>query len=376
MSVESSVLYHKVRGCLYGVAIGDAVGAPAEWHTPEEIVSRYGAIEGFVEPWDGPSPLGKGDGRHTDDTLMTRMLARAYVEHGGHLDPFDFARRIVPLIADEEIWIAERGVSMPLLDRLFYPEKWLFMRLRLANADPRLGGVGNMVNCGAAMYASPVGIVNAADPMAAYREAIEIFSAHQFSYGLEAAGVMAAAVAEAFRPGASAASVVGVARSVAKEGTAAALDAVLSVARQHRSWRTAIGPLREAMRPYDGSAEDGRGDRGNGTDDWAPSRLKSIEEVPIALAMVLIADGDFEQAIFGAANYGRDNDSIASMCGAICGALHGDAVIRPEWIATVNAQNRMDLDPVAQGLTALTRTLQSRQVREAEARAAAFAAMA
>ena len=39
------------------------------------------------------------------------------------------------------------------------------MRLRLANCrSPRLGGVGNMVNCGAAMYAAPVGIVNAGDP--------------------------------------------------------------------------------------------------------------------------------------------------------------------------------------------------------------------
>ena len=100
---------------------------------------------------------------------------------------------------------------MLLVDRLFYPEKWLLMRLRLANADPRLGGVGNMVNCGAAMYASPVGIVNACDPVNAYREAIEIFSAHQWSYGLEAAAVMAACVAEAFRPTATVDSVVGTA---------------------------------------------------------------------------------------------------------------------------------------------------------------------
>ena len=54
---------------------------------------------------------------------------------------------------------------MLLVDRLFYPEKWLLMRLRLANADPRTGGIGNMVNCGAAMYASPVGVVNACDPV-------------------------------------------------------------------------------------------------------------------------------------------------------------------------------------------------------------------
>ena len=70
-------------------------------------------------------------------------------------------------------------------------------------------------------------------------------------------------------------------------------------------------------------------DRGNKTDDWAPSRLKSIEEVPVALGFLVVANGDFEQSIFGAANYGRDNDSIAGMAGAIAGALHGDRVDPP-----------------------------------------------
>ena len=127
---------------------------------------------------------------------------------GDHLDVFRFAKEIVPPIADRLRYVPEQGREMLLLDRLFYPEKWLFMRLRLANVDPRTGGLGNMVNCGAAMYAAPVGIVNACDPTAAYREAIEIFSAHQTSYGLEAAGVMAACVAEAFRPEASVDSII------------------------------------------------------------------------------------------------------------------------------------------------------------------------
>ncbi|MGI9254257.1 MAG: ADP-ribosylglycohydrolase family protein, partial [Thermomicrobiales bacterium] len=318
--IDATPLYHRVRGCLYGVALGDAIGAPAEWKMPDEIRARYGAIEGIVEGWDGPSEIGKGDGRHTDDTHMTRILSEIYIEHGGHLDPFSFARAIVPKIADEDRWVAERGMNMRIVDRLFYPEKWLLMRLRLANADPRLGGVGNMVNCGAAMYAAPVGIVNAADPWAAYREAIDLYAAHQTSYGLEAAGVMAAAVAEALRPGANPDSVAAVALEVAKEGTKLALEAVFAEARRHRDWRTAIGPIRDAIRPFDGSAEHGVLERGNRTDDWAPSRLKSIEEVPVALAFVLVANGDFEQAIFGATNYGRDNDSIAGMAGAICGA--------------------------------------------------------
>ncbi len=370
------MLLSKVRGCLYGVAIGDAMGAPAEWKFPPEIRERYGEIVDFVEPWEGPSPIGKGDGRFTDDTHMTRLLAQIYVEEGQHLDPFIFAERIVPLIADEPRWLAERGQEMLLVDRLFNPEKWLLMRLRLANADPRLGGVGNMVNCGAAMYAAPVGIVNACDPEAAYREAIEIFSAHQWSYGLEAAGVLAACVAEALRPGASVDSIVSVALAVAKEGTREAIAAVTYEAKWHDDWRDAIQALRDAIRPFDGSAEDGVRDRGNKTDDWAPSRRKSIEEVPVALGFLIVAKGDFEQAIFGAANYGRDNDSIAGMAGALAGALHGDRVIRPEWVETVNSANRVDLDPLARALTALTTRLQQEQLAAAQAREREFAVLA
>lgn len=370
------MLLSKVRGCLYGGAVGDALGAPAEWKFPPEIRERYGEIVDFVEPWDGPSPIGKGDGRFTDDTHMTRLLGQIYVEEGQHLDPFIFAERIVPLIADEPRWLAERGQEMPLVDRLFYPEKWLLIRLRLANADPRLGGVGNMVNCGAAMYAAPVGIVNACDPLAAYREAIEIFSAHQWSYGLEAAGVMAACVAEAFRPEATVDSVVEAALAVAKEGTKEAIAAVAYEARWHDDWRDAIQALRDAVRLFDGSAEDGVRDRGNKTDDWAPSRRKSIEELPVALGFLIVAKGDFEQAIVGASNYGRDNDSIAGMAGAIAGALHGDAVIRTEWIAQVNAANRVDLDPLARDLTALTTQLQQEQFAAAQARNREFEVLA
>ena len=49
------MLLDKMRGCLYGGAIGDALGAPAEWKMPPEIRERYGEILDFVEPWDGPS---------------------------------------------------------------------------------------------------------------------------------------------------------------------------------------------------------------------------------------------------------------------------------------------------------------------------------
>ena len=373
--IADTRLYDKVLGCLYGGAVGDAMGAPAEGRMPDEIVARYGAITDFVENWDGPADIGKGDGRYTDDTHMVQLLARCYIEAGDHLDAYDFARRIVPLIADEDIWVAERGRKMKLVDRLFYPEKWLLMRLRLANAEPRQGGIGNMVNCGAAMYAAPVGIINAGDPHNAYREAVDIFSAHQQSFGLEAAAVMAAAVAEAFAPEASVDSIVHTCLSLAKEGTRDAIQAVVEAARQIDDWRAAIEPLRAAMRPYDTAAES-KQDRGKpGTNYNLPSRKHSIEEVPLALGFLVVTGGDYAGSIIGGTNYGRDNDSIAGMAGAIAGALHGAAAIRPDWISRINSANRIDLAPLARDLAALTVKLQKRQHDQALARNNAFIAM-
>src|SRR5204863_71713 len=81
--------------------------------------------------------------------------------------------------------------------RLFLAEKWLVLKLRYGHADPRDAGVGNIVNCGAAMYIAPVGIANAGAPEGAYVEALDLTAAHQSSYAREAAAVLAASIAEA-----------------------------------------------------------------------------------------------------------------------------------------------------------------------------------
>ena len=365
-------MLQKIQGCLYGGAIGDAMGAPAEWRMPEEIQARYGYITDLVEAWDEADTRGRGHGRYTDDTHMVQLLCECYLESGDHLDAHEFFRRIVPKMALEDRWIPERGREMPLVERLFYPEKWLYNRW-LANADPRYAGVGNMVNCGAAMYAAPIGIVNACDPERAYAEAVDVLSAHQYSFGLEAAAVMAACVAEAFKPDASVASIIDTALTYAKDGTADCIAAIADVASTLTDWREAIVPLREVMREYDTSPDDAKCQRGNGSNDWTPSREHSIEEVPIALGFLVVTGGDFEETIFGGTNYGRDNDSIAGMGGAIAGALHGSDALRDEWVAQINSANRIDLMPLASDMADLTRKLQAQQLAAAQARRAAFA---
>ncbi len=63
-----------------------------------------------------------------------------------------------------------------------------------------------------------------------------------------------------------------------------------------------------------------------------PSRTKSIEELPIALGLAIVAGGDYREAVLGAVNYGRDSDSIATMAGAITGALGGAGAVPTEWL--------------------------------------------
>lgn len=343
----------KAIGALVGAAVGDALGGATEGWTPEQIQGRYGGyVTGIVPPyypdWQTARPIApyhKGDGHITDDTLMTHALVDVYAQQRDHLDAFSVADHLVPLLIGERRWIPELEAQALLLQRIFLAEKWLVARLHYGHVDPREAGAGNIVNCGAAMYMAPVGIVNACDPAGAYAEAIEVAAPHQSSYGREAAGVFAAAVAEAFAPGATAASVVDAAIEVAHDGTKEAVTRIAEAAATVSDWREAIPVLRDAIRPFDTVGETYRQPA---MDARRPSRTKAIEELPVALGMLLVADGDYEQAVLGGVNYGRDTDSIASMAGAICGALGGESAVRRDWADQVAEASKTPLIPAGE----------------------------
>ncbi|HEX2143423.1 MAG TPA: ADP-ribosylglycohydrolase family protein [Glycomyces sp.] len=373
----NDMLVTKSTGVLAGAAVGDALGGAAEGNTPEAIQRRYGGfIEGIVPPfhedWRGARPIApyhKGDGHITDDTLMTTALVDVYDTVRDHLDAHAIAEHLVPLLIGDRRWIPELESEALLLHRVFLAEKWIVARLHYGHIDPRSAGVGNIVNCGATMYAAPVGIVNAGNPEGAYAEAIDIAGAHQSSYGREAAGVFAAAVAEAMRPGADVDTVVGAALRLAKDGTKAAVDAVAQAAGGIRDWRTGLADLRRAVEPFDTVGPDYRAPA---MDARIPSRTKSIEELPIALGMLIAARGDYREAVLGAVNYGRDSDSIAVMAGSLAGALGGVGVVPAEWISGVSEGSRMDITATGPVIASAARDVWAadaeRAARVAEAR--------
>jgi ADP-ribosylglycohydrolase len=377
-----NVLEQRAVGSLAGAAVGDALGGATEGRSPEQIRERYdGYVTGIVPPflpdWATARPMSpyhKGDGHITDDTLMTNLMVKVYEAKRDHLDAYDVADLLVPLMLDERVWIPELEKETVALVRVFLAEKWLVSRLHYGHVDPREAGVGNIVNCGAAMYIAPVGIANAANPRGAYAEAIELAGAHQSSYGREAAGVMAAAVAESLRPAASATSVVETALGVARDGTHAAIEAVAGAAAKVPAgdWKQAIDVLRSAVVPYDTV---GPNYREPGLGARRPSRLHAIEELPIALGMVLVADGDYSAAVLGAVNYGRDSDSIATMAGAICGALNGIGSIPPDWRDAVEAGSRLDLTATGRSMARVALEIRERDKERQAAYEAAFAGL-
>ncbi|WP_328286500.1 ADP-ribosylglycohydrolase family protein [Ureibacillus manganicus] len=77
------MMLDKIQGGLFGLAIGDALGATTEFMTKEEIENEYGRVTEIV----GGGIWGVEKGETTDDTAMTLAVARGILENW--VDPFE-----------------------------------------------------------------------------------------------------------------------------------------------------------------------------------------------------------------------------------------------------------------------------------------------
>lgn len=72
--------FDKIRGALYGVAVGDALGGPLEFMSKAEIEKKHGTVKDMI----GGGWLNLKPGETTDDTAMTLAVAEGILENPYH----------------------------------------------------------------------------------------------------------------------------------------------------------------------------------------------------------------------------------------------------------------------------------------------------
>lgn len=308
---------------LAGVAIGDALGMPTEFLTREQITAWYGRIDGFTSPHPEHPHHRLPAGAVTDDTDQTLILARLLIK-GGSVSPVEFAERLLAWSQTPRVR-ENRFVGPSTLKSL--------AALKAGTPIERVPRRG--VTVGAAMRVAPLAI-GFGDRATLVEQVVASCSVSHFTRNaISGALAMAFALSEALRPEADLRTVA----RAAQEGAIAG--------REYGDWSWAppieqrIAYVLEWTEKYPRQEVLARLYALIGVDLY-PEQL-----VPSAVGLAILADGDPQDAMSLAANLGGDTDTLASMTGAICGALSGIRGVDEGLLVQVEKVNQLDLSGVA-----------------------------
>ena len=347
---ESEVNLDKIRGCLFGGAVGDALGYPVEFMNEAQIFMRFG--EGGIRDYHIDSGLGKA--KISDDTQMslftatgllygeTRMALRG-ISAPAHLYVAD---HYLDWLATQETTFEARKSELDALEsydrcghswladepRLYSrraPGRTCISALREIKGGghspryPRKYPINSSKGCGGVMRVAPVALEWTdlhRDMQKLQSEAADVAAiTHGHSLGYMSAGVLAHIVNRLIYPYAkleekSLKDIVLEARDTAKETFAddshiGELVSIINLAvRLADSWEDE----RECIH------EIGEG--------WVAE-----EALAIAIFCSLRHQDNFSEGIISAVNHKGDSDSTGSIAGNILGARLGYNAIDEKW---------------------------------------------
>ncbi|MEV4101816.1 ADP-ribosylglycohydrolase family protein [Nonomuraea sp. NPDC049649] len=296
----------RARGCLLGLAAGDALGAPAENLTPEQIRRRWGRLTEI-------------EGGGTDDTEYAIFAAGLLVAHGHGLT--------AELVAAAYRDLVIPAVTGPMRGAGF-SELGTVQALRRGLEPPMTGLIHQHGwSDGLAMRAAPYGVFCPGDPVEAARLVTEDGRVSQSGEGILGGRAVAGAVAAAMA-GADPAQVIEAALSVVPADSWTARNVVRA-----RAALTAADPAQ--------ALHDAVVARHYPWTDVAP------EAVALALSACLHGGGDVEASVTFAVSLGRDADTIAAIAGAVAGAGQGESGVPARWAARIGPATGKCLPVVA-----------------------------
>ena len=307
---RSKLLISKYQGCLLGLAIGDALGAPVEFLRLQEIKMRYGkdGITDFNE-WRGFKP-----GSYTDDTQMSLATAVGCI-------------RAYQRWRDRGICHSVSVVYHRYLD-WFESQNDLGQRRGPGNTclralqSGKMGTIEEKINdskgCGGVMRTAPVGLAFSSDR--AFQEGAEYAAiTHGHPSGYLTAGFLSEMI------------------SYIIEGKplAEAIDLCIGQLTRYDGYSETLEKIELAQKlsisqkpPEESIHAIGEG--------WVGE-----EALAISLYCSLKFSDNFERGILAAVNHSGDSDSTGSITGAILGTLLGVESIPRPWVQKVEESDRI-----------------------------------
>jgi ADP-ribosylglycohydrolase len=296
------------EGCILGLAIGDALGLPAEFRRREQILAAFGpdGITDFTscdDPAWGGQPVVVGSdhpaGTYSDDTQMSIAVAEALLEaRGGDLESImqAMAGHFVRWLRAPENDRAPGGTCLEGCANLEAGRPW------------RESGVEHSKGCGSAMRAAPIGLLFWRD-QARLLETARASSLPTHGHDAAIEGAAAAALL--------------VALALHKRSPQAMYDAIMSeCAPRSPDLRKCLEKLPGLIHADPAVALSRRG-IGEG---WVAE-----EAVVSALYCFWRSPADYERTVLTAVNTDGDSDSIATIAGSISGAFNGAEAIPRRW---------------------------------------------
>ena len=287
----------RARGCMSGLAIGDALGRPVEGMSAQKIRENYGSVQDFLLLSPGGS----------DDTEYALLTASAILEYGLDITAQQFADFWKEKVCKQTAAFLGAGFSeMSAIDNL-----------RRGLVPPQSGQHTHAWSDGLAMRVAPIGIVSAGNLPLTISMTTADGSVSHSGEGIWSGLAVAAAISVAMNGGSAHESFEGALQSVPQDSwTYRALVKVQKIVTEGEGKTT---PELVDLLLHDVAVED------YFYADLAP------EAVSLALAAVLYGEGDFVKTLLFAVNLGRDADTIAAMAGAVGGALVGYEAIPDSW---------------------------------------------
>ena len=335
--MSQPALPERAAGMLAGVALGDALGMPTEFLTPEEIRAWYGQVRGLVRPHPQHVHARLPAGAVTDDTDHTLIIAGLLLDDGG-VEPHALAERLLAWSETERV--RENRFVGPSTSRAL---------AAIAAGESWETAARGGITVGAAMRVAPLAIVFPRREKLIPQVVASCAVTHCTQVAISGAMAMAFGLSEALRPGATTRSVASAAQEGAVEG------------RRHGAWSWNPPIERRiawALQLVEGVEQKEALRRlyeliGTGLYPW--------ELVPCALGLAHLAEGMPMPAMLMAANMGGDTDTLASLVGSICGALQGIGAFDGEVLAQVEAVNGLRLRKVAEKLVALRKEVEEKR---------------